>query len=59
MNKRAWKAIRQMVCVHYECSDENDETYPKCAIKNSYSECPFNKIEYLIVSALKITEKLK
>lgn len=60
-NKKAWTAIRQMVCVHFGCSDGNDEMFPKCKLKNLYPECPFHNhgIEYLITSALKIANKFQ
>lgn len=58
MRQKTWNAIRKMVCNYYECSDSNDKIFPVCEIKNSYSRCPFNKVEYIIVTALLMAEKM-
>lgn len=52
-------AIRQMVCNHYECSDGNDKQYPNCVLKNLYPTCPYQKVEYVIESALMIAKKIE
>jgi len=51
INEELWDEIRKSMCIYFECSDENNNQFPKCKMYG-HRNCPLTSGKELLAKSI-------